>query len=79
MTSTNDLMRDPRLSWIPLLDGSTEVRFGDSDLVWRYWHHPTGGDPWRYELPSGESYCHPTLSREDEIRIIEEIENEPDH
>ena len=59
MTSTNDLMNDARISWTPLLDGSTEVRFASSDLVWRYWPYPKGGDPWRYKLPTGEIYSHP--------------------
>ena len=69
MTSTNDLMSHDRLDFVPMQDGSTEVRFDmngfGSDIVCRYWPVSGGNrDPWSYELEhlqgKGGTYSHPT-------------------
>lgn len=58
MTSTNDLMQHPRLTFVSQEDGSTEARYAmngwGADIVCRYWPVQNHGksDPWRYELES---------------------------
>jgi hypothetical protein len=67
MTTTNDLMTHPRLSFEPQQDGSTEARFAmngwGADIICRYWPvSEPGRDPWAYELEAingtGGRYSH---------------------
>lgn len=71
MTSTNDLMNHPRLSFEPQVDGSTKVVFAmhgwGADVVCRYWSPDNvreGNDRWRYELEQiegkGGTSSHPS-------------------
>lgn len=70
MTSTNDLMNHPRLSFVPQEDGSTHAIFAmngwGADVVCRFWEveKPGRSDPYRYELEQingkGGTYSHVT-------------------
>jgi hypothetical protein len=70
MTSTAELTRHPKLTFIAIDDLTTEARFSmdgwGSDIVCKYWKVENHGrsDPWRYELEriegKGGVFSHPS-------------------